>query len=79
VFQESFKGVLRKFQSCFKELSRVFQESFKGVLRKFKGLSRNFHGCFEGVLRVFHEKFMEEEVSWMFQRCFMIVKGVSQF
>ena len=37
MFQGSFKGVLRKFQGCFTEVSRVFQGSFKGVSRKFKG------------------------------------------
>ena len=35
--QGSFKGVLRKFKRCFKEVSRTFQESFKDVSRKFKG------------------------------------------
>ena len=34
--------VSRKFQGCFKEVSRVFQESFKGVSRKFQG-------CFKKV------------------------------
>ena len=46
VFQESFTGVSRKFQECFKEVSRVFQESFTGVSRKFKC-------CFKEVSMVF--------------------------
>ena len=46
------------------------------------GVSNNFQGCFKEVrvfsrcLRLFHESFMEEEVSWMFQGCFMIFKDV---
>ena len=40
--QESFKGVSRKFQGCFKgDPSRMFQESLKDVSRKFK-VSRVF-------------------------------------
>ena len=57
VFQGSFKGVLRKFQGCFKEISRVFHGSFKVVSRKFQGclkeVSRGFHGRFKGVVRAF--------------------------
>ena len=37
MFQGSSEGVLRKFQGCFKEVSRLFQESFKGVSRKYDG------------------------------------------
>ena len=63
-----FQDILRKFQGCFKEVSRTFQESFKGVSRKFqdcfkklprmfqdsfKGVSRKFKGCFKEVSRVF--------------------------
>ena len=35
-----FKGILRKFQGCFKEASRVFLESFKEeeVSRIFPGV-----------------------------------------
>ena len=49
VFQCCFKGVLKVFQGCFKEVSRksrVFQESFKGVSRKIEE-------CVEGTLRIF--------------------------
>ena len=52
------------FQESFKKVSRVFQGSFKGVSRKF--------------LRVFYESFIDEEVSRMFQGCFMILEGVSK-
>ena len=37
MFQESFKGVYRKVQGCFQEVSRVFKESFKSVSSKFQG------------------------------------------
>ena len=47
------KGVSRKFQGCFKEVSRMFHGSLKGVSRKFEGcfkeVSRVFHGSFKGV------------------------------
>ena len=36
VFHGSFKGVSRKFNECFKEISRVFPGSFKSASRKFK-------------------------------------------
>ena len=52
MFQESFKGVSRRFQGCFKEVSgdsrvfqggsfKMFQESLKDVSRKFQ-VSRVF-------------------------------------
>ena len=41
-------------------------------------VSRKIEGCFEGVSRVFLENFTEEEVSRMFQGCFMIFNGVSR-
>ena len=50
MIQESFMGVSRKFQGCFKEVSRMFQESFEGVSSKFKGC---FKTSCKGVLRVF--------------------------
>ena len=68
MFQESFKGVSRKFQGCckefssklkgyFTEVSRMFQESFKGVSRKFQGcvmeVSRVFQECCRGLYRKF--------------------------
>ena len=37
-----------------------------------------FERFFKEVSRVFHESFMEEEVSRMFQGCFIIFKGVSE-
>ena len=33
----SGKGVPRKFQRSFKEVSRVFQENSKGISEKFQG------------------------------------------
>ena len=49
--------VSRKFQGCFKQVSRVFQGSLKGVSRKFQGcfkeVSRVFQGSLKGVSRVF--------------------------
>ena len=45
-----FKGVSRKFQGCFKKVSRVFLESLKVISRKFQG-------CFEGVSRKFQGSF----------------------
>ena len=60
LFQESFKGVSRKFLRCFKEDSRVFQGSFEGVsgsfkevLRVFQGVSRVFQGSVKVVSREF--------------------------
>ena len=60
-FQESIKGVCRKFKGYFKEELRVFTESSKGVLREFKGcfklslkgVSRKFQGNIKGVSRKF--------------------------
>ena len=46
VFQESFKGALRKISGCFKEVSRMLQESFKGVSRKIEG-------CFKADSKTF--------------------------
>ena len=77
------------FQGSFKGVSRKFQGSFKDALRKFKGVSGKFHGClmevlrvfqgtFKEVLSVFYESFESEEVSWMFQGCFMIFNSVSR-
>ena len=68
--------VPRKFQGCFKKVSRLLQESFKGVSRKFNGcfkeLSRMFQESVKDVSRVFHRSF--KGVSRKFQGCF---KGVS--
>ena len=47
------KGVFRKFQECFKEVSRVFHESVKDISRVF----HNFQGCFQSVSRKFQENF----------------------
>ena len=53
------------------DVSRKLQGRLKGVLREVLG-------CFKEVSRVFHESLMEEEVSRMFQGCFMIFKDVSR-
>ena len=45
--------VLRKFQGCFKEVSRVLTESFMGVSRKFKGYVKK-------ISRVFQKSFKED-------------------
>ena len=37
MFQDSFKGVSKRFQGCFKVVSRKFQGCFEGVLRVFQG------------------------------------------
>ena len=39
-FEGSFKDVSRKFQRCFKEVSRGFQGSFKGVAGKIEKCSK---------------------------------------
>ena len=62
-----FKCVSKKLQGCFIKVTRKIEGCSEGVLR-----------CFKEVSRVFHESFMEEEVSRMFQGCFMIFKGVSR-
>ena len=46
VFQESWKGVLRKFQEYFKEFAYMCQE-------RLMGISKEIEGCFEEVLVVF--------------------------
>ena len=52
--------VARKFQGCFKDVSRVFlrvfRENFKGVSRVFqrslKGVLGNYQGCFKKASRL---------------------------
>ena len=36
MFQESFKGVYKKFQGCLKEVSWAFEENCNEVLRVFE-------------------------------------------
>ena len=43
-----------------------------------KGVFRKFQECFKEVSRMFHESFKEQEVSRIFQECFIIFKGVSR-
>ena len=66
MFQENFKGALRKISGCFKEVSsckkvsRVFQGRLKGVSRqfqrRFKEVSRVFKESVKCVLKNFKEK-----------------------
>ena len=72
MFHESFKGVLRMFHVCLKQVSRVF-ERILGVFRvsrKFPGYleevsraffkpkeARKFQGCFNEVSRTFPKSF----------------------
>ena len=86
MFHRSFKCNSRKFQGCFKKVSRVYHESFKGVSWKFQGcfkgdlsrmfqeslkdVSRKSKGCFEGVLRVFQGSF--KKTFRVFQKSFML-------
>ena len=60
MFQDTFKGLSRKFnkcfmevlgklQRCFKKGSRVFHLRLKGVLSSFKGVSRVFERSLKGV------------------------------
>ena len=55
----SYKGVSRKSNGCFNEVSRMFHASF---------MDRKFQGCFKKVLRVLQGCF--EEVLREFQECF---------
>ena len=51
VFTESSKGISKKFEGCFKEISSMFQGSFRETLRvfheSFKGVSTKIEGCFK--------------------------------
>ena len=58
VFTEIFKRVFRKFQGCFKGISRI--------LGCFKNVSRVFRECFIGVRE---SKRSLKGVSRDFQRC----------
>ena len=69
MFQGRVKGVSRRFEECFKEVSMVFPECFKGVLRNIEeyfkeeqGIGKKFKGkfqmcmkgsCFKGFSRKF--------------------------
>ena len=57
MLQGGLKGVSRKFQECFREISQI-EGCFKGVLMGFKGIKRNpkvgkFQMSFKGVSRKF--------------------------
>ena len=67
MFQERFYDDLRKFQGCFKKVSRVFQGRSKGVsmsqwnLKVFKrstmGVSGEFQMSFKDISRKIEEYF----------------------
>ena len=59
----SYKGVSRKSNGCFNEVSRMFHASF--VDRKFQGCFKKFQESFKGVFKEF------EGVSRVFQRSSM--------
>ena len=77
----SYKGISRKSNGCFNEVSRMFHASFMD--RRFQGcfkkVSRVLRGCFEGVSRVFQRSSKEDsrkfwscldEVSMVFLQSF---------
>ena len=70
----SYKGVSRKSNGCFNEVSRMFHASFMD--RKFQGsfkkVSRVLQGCFERVLREFLSVFQRsaKDDSRKFLSCF---------
>ena len=66
-----FKGVSRKFQLCFEEVSWAFQRSYLDVLQPKE--PRKFQGCFEEISRVFQGSF--KDISRVLCRS---VKGVSR-
>ena len=64
MFQGSFKGVLRKFQECFKKDSKILSGRFQAVSRELfqrglKGVSKKYQyqRCFKEVLSVFQGTF----------------------
>ena len=69
----SFKCVIRKFQGCFKKVSRMFQESLKDISRKFQGSFNGVLGSFQVVLRQFKKKFVVER---RFNEVLRLVQGI---
>ena len=70
----SFKGVLKVFQSCFKDVSRVFKDIlrvFQEYSRKFQCDKRMFKGSLRGLLRAFHKCMKKGK----FPECFMKILG----
>ena len=65
MFQESFKGVSRKIEGCFKGDFSGFQGYLKEVQRNYREVSKVFQGSLKGVLRRFLGCF--KEVSRVFQ------------
>ena len=53
VFDESFKGVSRKFQGRFKQVSRKIEEWFEGALSVIQGGFKIFQRISMGVSRNF--------------------------
>ena len=61
---KNFRGALRKFHGCHREITRVFLECFTGVSSRLS----QFQGCFIEVLRIFHRSF--KHLTWEFQGSF---------
>ena len=59
MFQEIFKGILRKFQGCIKEDGMLCHGNFKWVLSDLKKFQREFQG-----------NFIDVQASRKFQGCF---------
>ena len=59
MFQGSFRDISRKFQECFKIVSRVFQESFRDVSRKIEGclMLKGVFSGFQEYLKEIQEEF----------------------
>ena len=56
LFQGSLKIAAKKFQWCFREISRVYQKCWKGDSRKFYfflNVSKKLRGTLKGVSIVF--------------------------
>ena len=68
-----FKGILKKFKWCLREVPKVFQQSFMGVSRKIKGCSEaplllKVQMVFIKSVKCFKE--IQKNVSIMFQECY---------
>ena len=77
MFQGNSQEVSRKFQKCFKKVSRLYQESDKGFKGKLKGVSREFSVGFKSYLKEIKEEYQGsfKEVSRVFQESFPGASG----
>ena len=71
------KGVLREFQGCCKEVSRVFHEIFKE--EEVSWVFYDFQGCFKSVSKVFQGN-LKNTISRCFKKvsCCMALIAASQ-